>query len=114
MPIVTPISTDRPVPTKATSSETRAPSSTREKMSRPSPSTPIRFSELGPDGRPKSSSASVEVSLGGRAPTRSRISGAKIATRTSRMMKIPAASATLSLRNRRQKSCNGERAATGA
>ena len=43
-----------------------------------------------------------------------RIGRAKIATKISMMMNVPAASATLSLRKRRQNSCSGDRAATGA
>ena len=113
MPMVTPISTDRPVPTNATSSDTRAPSRTREKMSRPTSSTPIRCSELGPEGRPNASSASGEPWPGGGTSRTLRISGPKIATTISRTMNASATSATLSLRKRRQKSCRGERAATG-
>ena len=45
------------------------------------------------------------------APTSLTISGAKIATRTRRTITPSAASATLSLPSRRQKSCHGERAA---
>ena len=47
-------------------------------------------------------------------PRIDRISGAKIATKISRTMNVSAPSATLSLRNRRQNSCSGDRAATGA
>ena len=113
-PSVTPIITDRPVPMNATISDTWAPLSTREKTSRPISSTPKRCSLDGPVGRPKMSSASVDVAFGSGAPTRFRIGVARIAITISSKMKIPAASDTLSLRKRRQKSCSGDRAATGA
>ena len=74
MPIVTPIITDRPVPMNATISDTWAPSSTREKMSRPMLVDAEQvLGLLGPGGRPKSSSASVDCSFGGGAPTSLRI-----------------------------------------
>ena len=71
-------------------------------------------SELGPAGRPKSSSAFGSWTFGSGAPTALTISGAKIATRTSKTMKASAAIATLSRRKRRQKSCRGERAVIAA
>ena len=79
MPIVTPIVTDRPVPMNATSSDTRAPSRTREKMSRPSSSTPKRCSLLGPGREAEVVERVGDVAFGGGAPKSLRIGAAKIA-----------------------------------
>ena len=64
-------------------------------------------------GGPNASSASVDCSFGG-SPERVDHQRRKDATRTRRAMRSRAAIATLSSRRRRQKSCHGERAATGA
>jgi hypothetical protein len=81
---------------KATSSETRAPMTTRLKTLRPSPSVPNQFSEDGPDAEPNSSRYFVDCSFGGRCPVMLMIWFAKIATKISRAMKLSATSATLS------------------
>ena len=81
------------------------------KTSRPSWSTPKMCSALGPVGVAKSgSSAAVSRSSGPGAPKMLTTTGAKIATRISRTMKTSDASASLSSRKRRQKSCHGVRA----
>ena len=71
------------MPTNATSSDTCAPWSTREKTSRPIGSTPNQCSLLGPVGSPKSSSDDVSCTFGGGAPTSFVIGVAKIAHRIS-------------------------------
>ncbi len=53
MPTVTPMIIDSSVATIATVSDTRAPCRTREKTSRPLPSTPSRWSVDGPVAAPK-------------------------------------------------------------
>ena len=99
------------VATIATSSETRAPYTTRLKTSRPRGSTPKMLCELGPVGVPNESRYLPDWSFGGRAPTSFTTSGANTATSTRRTMNAAAASATRSVPRRRQKSCSGDRAA---
>ena len=66
MPRVTPTTTMMVVAMSATSSEMRAPSTTRLKTLRPSESVPNQFALLGPLAEPNSSRYWVDCSLGGR------------------------------------------------
>ena len=90
--------TDRPVPMKATISDTWAPLSTREKMSRPIESTPIRCSLEGPVARPNNGSSAVRRRLVGRWRAERACGSAPrgSAVTINRTMKVRAASATLS------------------
>ena len=103
MPIAVPIVTDSKVARNAISSDTRAPYTTRAKMSRPfSGSTPIGWSQHIPPNLPIGASVPVLVSIRswlyrfGDTPMALQISGAKIATSISTITTPAPASATLS------------------